>query len=207
MGLQRLDRDKLGRYRGGGRRAVAQEDFVPASDLERFMNRRRVKVVFGADATVAARTGIETGLSMELSGDQNWTGFKWVLYGAIFSPSKLADCPGLLTGGKIVCQLQDRFDPTLADVAELDGDDPQLIAQCMVDVDLVTEGGLGIAYPVALDVVHPMPILNDKIQAVMVSIDQAAFNTHAWIVSLFWALHPLAAGDVSALLQAMRRND
>lgn len=184
-----------------------KEDFVPASDMERFMNRRNVKLVFGADALVEARERVETGLEMELSGDQEWGGVKWVLYGGLFQPANLADAPSAGENFHIQCQLQDRYDAVLADAVLLDRDDPEVLANVIITIDQSTEGAGPMVFPVAMDVVHPLPILSKDIQLVMQAVDNAAFNTKRWVASLFWAIHPMSPGDVAALVQATARND
>lgn len=172
------------------------EDFVPGLPLERYMNEWKVKMTFGADASVAVFEDFDTGMQAEQTGDVETAGKKWVLFGGIYQPAAYADIPTITSGGKMLCQL---LYGTQA--AFQDRDSHLVLAAGSFASGYSTNGGNAQYWPGVLDILHPKPVFSYKLTVGLQAVNHANFNSQSWVITLFFGWAEATSSDILAEIQ------
>ena len=160
---------------------------------EQFVNRRRVRASFGANATTIVATEITTNMITDTANP-----YKWVVLGATMQPEKNDDIPALA-------------DSTLAltsqlcigsQTAELNGNHTNLIASLKIGMDVGTSGGPlnSMVYP--FDIMYPLPLYCKTITWLMDGANTATLNSTDWFLTIYYVTAGISDDEMREYLQA-----
>jgi hypothetical protein len=173
--------------RGGGGGGGGAEDYVPQLRAERFYNRHRQVLTFGADASVAAYVSFDTGMRANPGG-----AFKWVVVGAYAEPR-------IHPPIEIGAQGTHHFTAQLLydeQTALKNADDALVIGSIHLSFQTITAVGTGfIVWPLAAPMV-PTPVFASKLTWVMQAQNLAGFNSASMVFTVLYGIAPISPEEI-----------
>ena len=184
------------------------EDFAPELAMEKYWNTKFVDFTTGNPSNTPFPTRFPTGMEIEEAGDadEGVLGKKWVLKGAVWQPKSGGDGHQLLyTGQEMTVTL--RYPATAGTTYPRSA--REVIARSILTI--MNQGtpvnvlGAAIAWPLALDILTPMPIFAEELEiSAYTTDDDVGLRTMAHTMTLLYGWAPATMRDVIAGLQQTR---
>lgn len=178
-------------------------DFLPELSMERFMNRKIIDVDAHATDPDESNPGynqVETGLDIEVFGDQDVAGLKMVIFGVHVIPrnaAAFAQIAAMADDEYLFMQLL-RGQQT----SPVDRSNSLCLAQGGFTGELATSGAHRQPWPIPLDLWHPTPALETHLTGIIQCKDQSQFEGLEMSMVVDWAVDTLSGADGNAILAA-----
>jgi hypothetical protein len=159
---------------------------------ERFANRYRGTLTFGADASVYQHDTFNTGMNVGQS-----SAFAWTILGVTIGPNDYTDIDEAANSGAFIAQLA-----IGAQDAIIDQDDMQAVSTKTMHASAAAGSSFFYEFPLVFPILSPIPVFAQQLTIGMQATNVALFNSDTWAYEIVYVQTPVSQQDIVEYLAA-----